>query len=462
MRAHTQHIIVPSNQSGRLVLLSVIGGGFFATLFLWQYSTIIAVLLLGYILLYLSTRICMIVWLAQKERKPVLPPPSPARDLDPYALPEPEQAPDIDPVQEPETMFTFRDMLEADIVFPTSPFTLAYGDNYEPIQFDRLTSLGIGGFPGSGKTVTTLLILLEAVAKYNGHIRFLVVDPHMYAGDDALVPKIQALSPYFLTVQDILATVSVSDHDYHSLLKRASDLANPLEGGDGLRMWMKIVEMEMDRRKHGKKGDTWVIVMDEFVSLMHDPKVAGPVSKMIEALNQQARKMGMFSLLISQQWKASALNGSTDLRQSIPTFIVHNMPEHIACLILPSVHARQASQLEIGQVLIYHNGHVQKGHVPCATPEDADFVSEYYLPYVPPPTRLTSTFDTVPLAEPKPTGIPDEFMRSELDEIRKLYASGLAETDIAKVVYKVVSGPDLALARLEVKKQIMWLVGREL
>ena len=98
---------------------------------------------------------------------------------------------------------------------------------------------------------------------------------------------------------------------------------------------MKIVQMEMDRRKHGKTGMMWVIVMDEFAAIMSDNKTARPVGQVLEAINREARKMQMFSLLISQEWLASRLGGS-ELRHSAPSYLIHNTPESVAGLIVPS------------------------------------------------------------------------------------------------------------------------------
>lgn len=358
---------------------------------------------------------------------------------------------------------TFSDMMRAGFVAPGADFIPGFDEQGQPVRLREMTSLGISGVPGSGKTVTTTLLMLEAIAKYNGAVRFLVVDPHMHvAGDESLAAKVQVLSPYFLTLEDVRMSVPADDRDYLALLERSDTLSNPLEGGEGLVWWMQVVQLEMDRRLHGKQGDVWVIVMDEFAAVMGS-EASSSVASMLERLNQQARKVGMFALLVSQEWKATRTGGS-ELRHSIVSFIVHNTPEQIASLIVPSDVASLAPTMGRGQAVFHSLSTRATIRVPLTTELDARLFMMLY----PPPVKARVleepglpiiTGEVKEIAPPKMVGqAPVEFSTVELREIRSLFLSGMSVRNIAKQVYRVRSGPDLETAEQKVQRALKWMV----
>lgn len=360
---------------------------------------------------------------------------------------------------------TFEDMVKSGYVAPGADFVVAFDEMGEPIRLPKFRSMGLSGGQGFGKTVTTLLIMLETIAKFNGRVRFLIADPHMYvAGEESLLAKVESLRPFFLSVDEIAQTVGPDDHDYRAALTRLSGLPNPTVGGEELIQWMHVVDLEFDRRTHGKQGNTWVIVMDEFAGIMSSD-AAKPVSRILEKLNQQARKMDMFALLISQEWKATRTGGS-ELRHSIVSFIVHNTPEAIAELIIPRDEAPKAVKLDVGEVLVHDMGKTRQGRVPYTTEADAQRLVELYAPWRPLPMRITEVRQPEPAPEPvlalpettHAVDVPMEFSEDELADVRDLYVQGLSEVDIAKSVYGVKSGPELAQAKIKVRQQLGWLV----
>jgi hypothetical protein len=365
---------------------------------------------------------------------------------------------------------TFGELMAAGFVGKDKDFILGFQADGAPIRMPKLTSLGIGGVPGSGKTVTLLSLLIQAVAKYQGRIKFLIVDPHMHVdGDESLVAKISPLAPYFLTLEDVRQTVPADDVDYLNLIKRVgqNQIQNPTEGGSELMGWMQIFEMEMHARMRGKTGDYWVIVADEFVEVMADPKTSKAISLVIEKINQQARKMNMFAILSSVEWKSSRLGG-TELRDSIASFVVHNMPERLASLIVPSDIAREAQKLKQGEAILTTRGSMQIGKVPFADNEDAIQVIGLYPPdYAILEEAMTGEMKVLapvdPQAETQPLNtrvleIPEDFTVGELEDVRKAFLDGLTEADIAKAVYGVKSGPELSLARIKVQMILKWMV----
>lgn len=277
---------------------------------------------------------------------------------------------------------TFREMLHQGFVAPGAPMSLAFNEEEgDPIKLPGVSTLGIGGFPGMGKTVTTSLLMMLSIAKHNGQIRFLVFDPHMYSDtDESLVESVEVLSPFFLTWEDVRATVPEDDAEYLNALEGVRGLQNPSSGEDAdIERWMKIVQLEMKRRLRGKKGDVWVIVMDEFAEVMSGAS-AKAVATVLEKINQQARKVEMFAFLISQEWKVSRTGGS-ELRNSIASFVLHSMPESVAGLIVPSDVASKAMRLDVGEIILYNRGRDQQGRVPFVDEGDMETLVGLYQPW---------------------------------------------------------------------------------
>lgn len=246
---------------------------------------------------------------------------------------------------------------------PDAGLVLAFEDSGAPIDLPNLTSIGIGGVQGSGKTVTAFVLMLQIIARYNGRVKFLVVDPQLYAqsNNNSLSSKVKELSPFFLQVPG---------------------LNNPTVGTGELSAWMKYIKDEQDRRLGGDAWqDVWVIVIDEFAHVMTDPERAEAALPVLRSINSLARQLDIFAILISYEWLARIMDG-TELRHAIATFAIHNMTESIASLLVPSDAARQAPKLRPGQVLFYSLGRTRIGKVPMATDTDAKAAVVRYGPGV--------------------------------------------------------------------------------
>lgn len=239
-------------------------------------------------------------------------------------------------------------------------FVLGTTEDGRTVTMDEISSLGVGGVPGSGKTVSMVGLACQAVAKYKGNIRFLVVDPHMHSGSpQALSARMSPLSPFYLNVPG---------------------LPNPVSGGDALVKWMEWFTKEAKERLSGKEsGKKFVLVVDEFTALMEDEKVAPMLNSLITKINEQARKVGMFALLASPAWKANRVNG-TDVRNTIASFLVHNMPPNIARQLIPYAEAEKANLLAKGQAIFSSFGEINKVRVPMMSHSDIVRCVSPYLP----------------------------------------------------------------------------------
>lgn len=272
---------------------------------------------------------------------------------------------------------------------PGADFVLAVRDDGSIVPMKSLSSMGIGGRQGVGKTVSMLSLVTQTIPKYNGNVRFLVVDPHMYIdpeeeeADNALAIKLAALEPFLLKVPGF---------------------ENPVAGGKKLLQWIQWVKKEFQERlgtedKPGKKADYYlVIVADEFGSLLDNPQVGPELLNLFIQINEQARKVKMFVLVSSPTWKASRMQG-TDLKNSIASFILHNMPQNIAQTIVDPDIAKRVPKLKVGQAITVAKGEEDGGWVPFAKPVDLAYYVEKYKSKVaiplPAPKSPSSTGQSV-------------------------------------------------------------------
>src|SRR5690348_66007 len=251
---------------------------------------------------------------------------------------------------------------------PGAKFVLGVREDGTIIEMKGLSSLGIGGRQGTGKTVSMLSLVTQAIPIYNGNIKFVVVDPHMNIdpeeeeADNSLAVKLAALEPF---------------------LMKLPGYENPVSGGKKLVTWLRWLEHEYKERlgtdeKPGKKADCYlVIVIDEFGSLLNDAQVGPLLINLLVQTNEQARKVRMFALVASPTWKASRMQG-TDLRNSIATFVLHNMPANIAQQIVDPDVARRTPKLVTGEAITYSKGEMDQGSVPHAKPVDLAYYVEQY------------------------------------------------------------------------------------
>lgn len=251
---------------------------------------------------------------------------------------------------------------------PGARFVLGVREDGTIIEMKGLSSLGIGGRQGMGKTVSMLSLVTQSIPIYNGNIKFVVVDPHMNidpeeeGADNSLAVKLAALEPF---------------------LMKLPGYENPVSGGKKLIAWLRWLEHEYKERlgtdeKPGKKADCYlVIVIDEFGSLLNDAQVGPLLVNLLVQINEQARKVKMFALVASPTWKASRMQG-TDLRNSIATFVLHNMPANIAQQIVDPDVAKRTPKLTTGEAITYSKGEMDQGSVPHAKPVDLAYYVEQY------------------------------------------------------------------------------------
>lgn len=265
-------------------------------------------------------------------------------------------------------------------------FTIGTTEDGRVIELDEISSLGVGGVTGSGKTVSVVGLCTQAVVKYQGAVRFLVVDPHMHTGSpDALSARMSPLAPFYLDI---------------------GVLPNPVSGGGDLVTWLEYLTKEARDRIDGKVP--WdgrqkiVLVVDEFTAIMDDPALSPLLSRLLLLINEQARKVDMFALVSSPQWKASRVSG-TEVRNTIASFLVHNMPPNIARQLVPCAEAETANRLTKGQAIFSSFGVVEVVRVPL---RQAARILEDIEPFLPEPAP-TPVFGEVVSAEEPEEDLPE-------------------------------------------------------
>lgn len=349
----------------------------------------------------------------------------------------------------------------------------------EPVETPDLRTTGIIGMQGAGKTVTTLYWIVEAIKRTNGNIRFVIIDPHMNgATDQSLVKRVPFLKPFFLTLEDVRS--SASPH-YQSLVQRYAAIHNPTDGISDIESaigWSKIFKAEYQARRDGADHSmTWVFIVDEYSEICSeaDHEAVEKITETFKRIGQSARKFDMHSLIIAQDWRANTV-GDTGVRGTIPQWYVHRSQEAWAKAVLPSDSVKLVGKLDTGHALAYTaTGQVVEVEVPMMTEQEAAKIAKAYAP-TRPLKRKEDVKDVVDLDVPKEPSV--EFVEfdssylssyepsqmalvdtewvdeEEMKAIIEAFITGLSETDIAKKVYGVKSGAELAEARIKVRNML--------
>lgn len=246
---------------------------------------------------------------------------------------------------------------------PDADFVLAIDDEGQPIRMPKITSLGIGGVPGSGKTVSMVSLVMQAIAKYNGKVKILIIDPHMNSeSEDALSLRLlPEIEPYLLKYEEIGP--------------------NPVYGGDPLLRWITWLETMVRNKIAGKNdfGDEKVLVVaDEFAGLVSDSIAGRPLINLLELINTQARKLSVFALVASPQWKGTRVD--TEFRHSIASFVLHRMQPSIAQMLIPAEEVRDIMRLDVGEVIAHTFTGSGRGYVPMTEKEQLAAICQQYRP----------------------------------------------------------------------------------
>lgn len=248
-------------------------------------------------------------------------------------------------------------------------FMVGTGVTGKPVYMPRLTSVWVAGVGGSGKTVDVVGLVTQTVPMYKGNVRIAVIDPHMHTpSPDSLVARLSPLSPFYLKIPG---------------------LSNPVSGGSAALELIRCLDGELMRRKAGgDSSQAIVVVVDEVTDLFDDPEISGPLRALLLKINEQARKVHIFAIIASQQLKSSRIQG-TELRNTVATFLLHNMPPALARQVVPEEYAAEAFRLAVGKAIYSSMGQAEVVTIQDISTEE---IASRIAPYLPLSTEMVAGY----------------------------------------------------------------------
>jgi hypothetical protein len=316
-----------------------------------------------------------------------------------------------------------------------------------------LYSCAIAGVIGSGKTTTALFLLLQALL---AGAKMVLIDPHLHDPEESLAERLSMF-------RDSMVFPPCDDTP-SDILERTRWLFN-----------------EYKRRKAlGIKGPALIVVFEEFNACMRNPEVAKEIADLLTIIEQEARKFGIFAILIGQYWSAQGI-GNAVIRQCLASALVHRMGdvEQAKKLLGLPQHAKTSLQLKQGHHVFKDT---QGGYAETVTPQivesDLVDVARLVLPYVsetsPKPARnqpeitIPDLADN-PLRNRHETSIrnqPEQALQARARDIIKLQANGTAKPEIMRLLWGVSPGKNDAYEKAneeftDAMKLVHQMIGEE-
>lgn len=256
---------------------------------------------------------------------------------------------------------TFRQLLEDGTIVSAlkrGEMVLGYVDGeLRTMKIKQLYSCGIGGLSGTGKSTTVRLLLFQFALL---SARLVMIDPHIGDKEESLAESfkgftsIHALPPCGEETKEIERRVDILMREYHR------------------------------RKNNGVKGPPLILVIDELNGLMRrlPSELRIALSELILTLEGEARKFGMFCLLIGQRWSEQDLGGKPHgaaIRDSLASTIAHRFQsEDQAKKLIGSQYARACLALRNGNYLFRDtDGEVVQVYTPNTLASDAVLVQQH-------------------------------------------------------------------------------------
>lgn len=244
---------------------------------------------------------------------------------------------------------SFAQLLDQGRIGKGNPLCLGYDAEGKPVEGSwlQLYSTAVGGLSGSGKSWTATFLAAQA-ALFGS--RIVLCDPHA-ADEQSLARRLSPMRGRFVC-----------------------EVAS--EPGDILRA-VALVADELERRKHGGRGEPWLFIADEF-SAMQRGELAEPLSALVEALGQEGRKLGLYGMVCGQVWSA-ARAGGTELRDSLASAYVHRLrPAQARMLTGMTANDLPGDLLQLPAGTAYlldTSGDIRRVTIPQMTPADVERVA---------------------------------------------------------------------------------------
>lgn len=158
---------------------------------------------------------------------------------------------------------------------------------------EELYNVGVGGASGAGKSWTIAALSAQHILAGG---KLIIIDPHGRK-PEGLTPRLMPFAPAFFCAP------AIDPPDVAAVVK--------------------MVRSEVQKRKGGRGGKPWLVVVDEYAALMRS-SVAEEVGAMVEELGQEGRGFGLTALVSSQVWNGTRAGGS-EVRDALASHIVHRL-----------------------------------------------------------------------------------------------------------------------------------------
>lgn len=210
----------------------------------------------------------------------------------------------VAPEPEPQPVKSFSDLLQdGTINYAQSQNKIVLGYSQEGIRMGTwldLYSCGIGGVSGSGKTTTVRFLLFQAILQGS---QLVMVDPHINSVEESLAAQFRNLPVHLL---------EPCNHYPTQVMQR-----------------INFLDKELQRREDKNiKTPHIIFVIDEFNKVMArgDEETADHLRALLDAIEQEGRKFGIFAMIIGQRWSAQDI-GSASIRSALAATLVHRFTD---------------------------------------------------------------------------------------------------------------------------------------
>jgi hypothetical protein len=211
-----------------------------------------------------------------------------------------------------------------------------------------LYSTGIAGMSGSGKSNSTRFIVAQSVLAGS---RLMLCDPHGASDEpDTLAATLAPLSDRYLFEP------AIKPSEIQATLKHAHKLV------------LDRVEGRSDDRT------PLVLIIDELMNIMRRDDLADDAEITLQAISQEGRKVRVYAMAISQQWKHDQISTST--RDSFASFFVHRSRRNSVQKILSGDELREVEGLPAGRAFFYSTrGEQTPLQIPLTTGQDLELLA---------------------------------------------------------------------------------------
>lgn len=210
-------------------------------------------------------------------------------------LPEPAMK-DVTPI--PAHIPSFSELLHSGQIVPGNPLILGFDEagQPQPRTLREIKAMSVAGWQGSGKTLSTAYLISCILAQYP-HAQAYIIDPHKNH-DEGLGNLLRPL-------EKTGRLVIINELDTISLIQE--------------------LNKHMDRRLRGEEDcvDPILLVIDELSALGKLPIFKKPILPYIERCTEESRKANMAFIGCSPKWNAKHFGNKADIRQSIPSLLLH-------------------------------------------------------------------------------------------------------------------------------------------